>query len=139
MASGASLISGSITDTAKNRRRTLRLLVLGGILFALLLASLYFTWRHQANERHSIGPLSHSPKTKLDPELAALSGVKDLLKIGARFQSDSPGPGKPVTMAFLTSTQASDADIAVLRSWTDLRVLDLTGTKVTDAGLEHLI
>ena len=47
-------------------------------------------------------------------------------------------PGKPVVLVYLEETKVTDADLAFLKVFPDLRHLDLTTTSITDAGLIHL-
>ena len=54
------------------------------------------------------------------------------------MEVDPTDISKPITKVNLTSTPATDADLAWLKPWTTLKLLDLSGTKITDAGLAQL-
>jgi Leucine-rich repeat (LRR) protein len=123
--------------TWRSRKARLCALVLG--LAALLGATAYLTWRHWANERHRIGPNDQRPpEAVLDPEGAARPGVAELCKLGGRIEIDATRSGKPITKVYLTSTSATDSTLALLGSWRELSVLDLSGAKISDRGLPHI-
>jgi hypothetical protein len=125
------------TSPARALSGRLRWLVI--VLALTVAATAYLQWRHWANEHQQFGPLSNvAAIAALDPELAARPGVAELHKLGSRFEFDASDSAKPITELYLTSTTASDAELAFLKSWTSLRILDLSGTNITDAGLRHL-
>jgi Leucine-rich repeat (LRR) protein len=118
--------------------RSIRFGVLAGLLVAILAVTGYLMWRHHANETHRIEAPQLPSATALDHDVATRPGVAELAKIGGRIEIDPTNSKKPITKVYLTSTKATDADLALLKSWNALCVLDLSGTKITDAGLAHL-
>src|SRR5262245_6466658 len=82
---------------------------------------------------------SMAPKEKeLDAEVARRAGVTEIVKLGGRIKIDDKDPSKPIVEVHLPSTKVTDAELPLLAEWTELRLLDLSGTKITDVGLESL-
>jgi len=125
------------TSPARAPSRRLRWLVV--VLALTVIVTAYLQWRHWANENQQFGPLANVTAVATpDPDLAARPGVAELHKLGGRFEFDARESTNPITELYLTSTAASDSELALLKSWTSLRVLDLSGTNITDAGLRDL-
>src|SRR5262249_8232714 len=131
---------GSMSEntTVGWRSRRLPLILLFFVLLSILGVLGYLKWRHRANEEHRIGPPELPSAATLDPDVAARPGVAELHKLGGRVEFDATISSKPITRVFLTSTKATDADLALVRPWNTVRHLDLSGTKITDAGLRQL-
>src|SRR5262249_6168376 len=64
----------------------------------------------------------------LDPEVAGRVGVAEIKKLGGRIQVDDQNP-KAIAAVHLPTTSITDAGLAVLAKWTELRLIDLSGTK----------
>jgi hypothetical protein len=64
--------------------------------------------------------------------------IAELEKLGGKVTIDDRSPDKPVIDVELTGTEVTDAGLEHLKGLTTLQMLDLSGTEVTDAGLEHL-
>jgi hypothetical protein len=63
---------------------------------------------------------------------------KALQALGAEIETDPEQQGAPVTMISLSGKKATDADLARLKSFPKLEVLELDGTAITDNGLANL-
>lgn len=68
-------------------------------------------------------------------EKAAASWVKE---IGGQVGRDDEKPGQPIYLVDLTGTKVTDAGLKKLSGLTNLTILNLQGTEVTDAGLKSL-
>ena len=77
-------------------------------------------------------------ETPLDQEVLTRPGVAEFRKLGGRIVADSTRPGKPIVEVHAPVTPLTDAGLAHLKEWTAVRVLDLSGTNISDAGLENL-
>jgi hypothetical protein len=64
--------------------------------------------------------------------------VAALSKLGARVERDPTAPDKPVIAVDLSSTRVTDAGLERLEGLGGLETLYLVSTNVTDAGLVHL-
>ena len=64
--------------------------------------------------------------------------IKAVQKLGGKVTVDEKRPGKPVVAVNLTFTKVTDAGLKELADSRALQELDLHGTKVTDAGLKEL-
>lgn len=58
--------------------------------------------------------------------------------LGGSCQCDEESPGRPIAAVTLSGTKVTDAGLEYLRRLTSLEWLSLRGTRVTDVGLEHL-
>ena len=58
--------------------------------------------------------------------------------LGGKVVRDDNSPDKPVTRIDLSNTKVTDAGLKELAPLTNLELLDLNGTQVTDAGLKEL-
>jgi Leucine-rich repeat (LRR) protein len=106
------------------------ILIIGGLYLVPILldcAQPYIRANHEKPE-----------KKAPDAELMSRPGVAAIWKLGGRVTVDESASGKPIVGVYLLSTTASDSDLSVLANWTSLRKLDLSGTKISDVGLEHL-
>ncbi len=70
-----------------------------------------------------------------DAEKKAITAIK---KLGGKVTFAEKKPGKPVISVDLTATKVTDAGLVHLKGFTDLQPLHLSYTTVTDAGLVHL-
>ena len=59
-------------------------------------------------------------------------------KLGGKFELDEKRPGKPLIKVDLRQTKVTDADLEILKGFTQLRSLNLHNLGVTDAGTKHL-
>ena len=60
-------------------------------------------------------------------------------KLGGKVELDEQRPGKPVIKVDLRRTKATDADLEILKAFTQVRGLNLgSSLGVTDAGMKHL-
>src|SRR5438477_11668371 len=66
------------------------------------------------------------------------SAVKAVEKLGGKITRDDKLPGKPVIGVNLTGTKVTDAGLKELKDLKQLTSLILAKTKVTDAGLKEL-
>jgi Leucine-rich repeat (LRR) protein len=73
-----------------------------------------------------------TPTTKIDPDQE--QAAANIMKLGGKVVF---GETQGVTKVDLNSTSATDADLVLLKAFTNLEALDLGKTKITDAGLEH--
>jgi hypothetical protein len=89
----------------------------------------------------SAAPPAKDKATK--EEERAIAAIK---KLGGSIERDSKLPGNPVVEVDLSGKQTTDADLAHLKAFPELRKLDLKGNfdresernHLTDAGLKHL-
>ena len=58
--------------------------------------------------------------------------------LGGGCSTENDEDDGPIVSVTLAGTQATDADLARLKSFPKLRSLNLSGTPITDAGLVHL-
>lgn len=72
----------------------------------------------------------------LDPEREQT--IARIAKLGGKFELDEQRPGKPVIKVDLRRTKVTDADLEILKGFTQLRSLNLGSLGVTDAGMKHL-
>jgi len=79
-----------------------------------------------------LAPLA--PNARATPE-QLVAAVKAL---GGTVNTSTPSPTQPVVNIDLHHTRVTDANLEALRGFTTLRVLNLAGTGITDAGLKHL-
>ncbi len=69
-------------------------------------------------------------------QAAALAEVE---RLKGKVETDAKAPGKPVVKVSLANTKADDKVLAlVAKAWPQLQCLELEGTNITDAGLDHL-
>jgi hypothetical protein len=68
----------------------------------------------------------------------AKKAIAEIENLGGRVKVDERSPGKPVVLVYLDGTKVTDAGLEHLNGLTQLRWLALNGTRVTDAGLAHL-
>lgn len=80
----------------------------------------------------SLGFLSTSSVAQDEAAISALQ------KAGGKIERDDKAPDKPVIVVNLGVTQAEDAALEGLKTFTKVQKLILNGTKITDAGLDHL-
>ena len=71
-----------------------------------------------------------------EAEDAAVKFIQDL---GGRITRDEKAPNKPIVVVQLGSTKVTDAGLKHLVGLKQLRALFLADTKVTDAGLKELV
>ncbi len=74
--------------------------------------------------------------TEINPEQAKV--IAEIKKLGGKVIIDKKSPGKPVIGVELRGTKVTDAGLEHLKRFSQLHTLNLMGTRVTDAGLEHL-
>src|SRR5260370_630994 len=67
----------------------------------------------------------------LGPEVEGRAGVAEIRKLGGRLKVNDQNPLKPIVAVHLPTTPITDAGLACLSKWTELRVLDLSATNVT--------
>lgn len=121
--------------TPKSRRRWLQF-SLRTLLFGLLLACCFLGWvaskieqaRKQNRAAEAITKLGGSANSWTEPPIS--SWRRKLL--GEHL-------GRDVVKVDLNGSEITDADLVSLRDLYGLRFLSLTGTGLTNAGLEHLI
>jgi WD40 repeat protein/predicted Ser/Thr protein kinase len=98
------------------------------------------------NESTAVAALKKDDKPvqqKVEPANAVAdnesTAVAALEKLGAKISRDEKQPGKPVIEVILVGTkQVTDADLKLLRFFTNLQRLYLYDNQVTDAGLENI-
>ena len=66
------------------------------------------------------------------------SAVRTILDLGGAVSVATKRPGMPVVKVDLSGTKITDAGLKVLKELKELRELDLNGTQVTDAGVKEL-
>jgi hypothetical protein len=64
--------------------------------------------------------------------------IAEIQKLGGKVTIDKDKPAKPVLEVHLSGTRVTDAGLEHLRGLTELILLNLMNTQVTDAGLEHI-
>jgi len=74
-------------------------------------------------------------QTMKESQDAAVAAIR---KLGGNVRFDEKSPGKPLVSVDLSDTKVSDAGLVHLKGLTKLQSLSLISTKVTDAGLVHL-
>ena len=67
-----------------------------------------------------------------DEAVAAIRGL------GGEVRCDETSPERPIVLVDLVETDVVDADLVFLKGMPHVRTLYLNGTRVTDAGLQHL-
>src|SRR4051794_14004245 len=75
------------------------------------------------------GPAGDGGEGDNDPAVAAVK------KLGGQVVRDAARPGKPVVEVSLHHTKTTDADLAALAPFAEVRKLKLSSTGVTGAGL----
>src|SRR4051794_21038222 len=73
------------------------------------------------------------------PDPAQERAIARIHELGGRITRDETKPGKPVIFVTLTGSSVTDADLALLTTMRDLKVLTLTGTKISGEGLDLLV
>jgi hypothetical protein len=68
-------------------------------------------------------------------EIAAVRAVEDL---GGTVRRDDTQPGRPITEVRLQERKVKNADLQGIRAFKQLRILDVSYTKITDTGLKEL-
>jgi hypothetical protein len=68
----------------------------------------------------------------------AADAIRDLEKQGAVVSVDEKTPGKPVVKIVFRDRATTDAALALLDDFSELRELSICGVAVTDAGMAHL-
>jgi internalin A len=66
------------------------------------------------------------------------SAVKAIEKLGGKVCRDTRDPAKPATGVLFLFTSVSNDDLEYLNELKQLQLLDLAGTRITDAGLKEL-
>lgn len=84
--------------------------------------------------RLNLGHRSGQPAAA-SAEAEAINAIDDL---GGDCSTDNDEDDGPIVIVTLAGTRATDADLARLKSFPKLRMLDLSATQITDAGLTHL-
>jgi len=107
------------TQTAKTKPKMITTIKLGKIVTALLL----FT-----------APSMRAQGDNAEQERA----IARIEKLGGKFELDEKRPGKPVIKVDLRRTKVTDADLEILKGFTQLRSLNLHNLGVTDAGTKQL-
>ena len=65
--------------------------------------------------------------------------IAEIEKLGGKVGFDENSPAKPVIRVDLMNTKVTDAGLEhLIKGFSQLRRLDLHGTQVTDAGLEQV-
>jgi hypothetical protein len=64
--------------------------------------------------------------------------IEAIDNLGGDCSAENEDDDGPIVTVTLARTQATDADLARLKSFPKLRTLDLSATQITDAGLVHL-
>lgn len=64
--------------------------------------------------------------------------IAEVERLGGKVRKDGRLPGTPVTAVQLAEGRVTDAELQVVKSFPQLRNLDLRRTQVTDKGLAHL-
>ncbi|HEY1343150.1 MAG TPA: hypothetical protein VGF59_37085 [Bryobacteraceae bacterium] len=64
--------------------------------------------------------------------------IAEVERLGGKVRKDGQLPGTPVTRVQLTEGRVTDAELQVVKSFPQLRSLDLRRTPVTDKGMVHL-
>ena len=70
-----------------------------------------------------------------EPDKKAIAAIEAL---GGKIRRDPKKTGGPVTAVSLRRSHATDASLIHVKKFTELRLLDLSETKVTDQGLKEL-
>ncbi len=136
-------IAGPAGEAMAQRSRR-RLLAVGGAVAVVVLALLALViWRmsagrskgrapEQADEKPTTQP---GPKERLPHPQQVVAALR---KLGGKVKVDRKRPGDPVTEIDLSKTAVTDADLASLKVFPFLEVLNLSDTQVSDTGLTHL-
>ena len=74
-------------------------------------------------------------QTAKESQDAAVAAIR---KLGGTVTFDEENPGKPLIGVNLSSTKVTDAGLQHLKGLTKLQSLNLSRNEVSDAGLEHL-
>jgi hypothetical protein len=111
------------------------ILLLGGMIIAgIYVFPILLDYTRLQTEANHENPDEKAP----DSELMRRPGVAGIWKLGGRVTVDETKSGKPIVGVYLPSATIADSGLSVLQSWTTVRLIDLSGTKISDAGLEHL-
>src|SRR5258707_11170363 len=112
----------------------IRLIALWVLLAAAAAAAAYLVANWADRPEPLAGPVKGElDETPLDQEVLARPGVAEFRKLGGRIVADSTQPGKPIVEVHAPGTLLTDAGLAPLKEWTAVRVLDLSGTNISDA------
>lgn len=80
-------------------------------------------------------PVSVQPVTPVERPMTADEARAQLGDLGGRFSDDDAGlPAK----VFLNRTDINDQQVSVIQHLSGVEILNLTGTRVGDAGLSHV-
>jgi hypothetical protein len=64
--------------------------------------------------------------------------VSEIEKLGGKMEFNEKAQGRPVISVELSGTKVTDAGLEHLKGLTQLQQLHLDGTKITDAGVKKL-
>jgi len=106
----------------------------GAILAGAYLAANQFDDAHTALKPV---PLAEDV-SPVDPEVLSRPGVAEICNLGGRVIVEESNPAKPIIGVHLPNASITDDGLSAVQGWTGVRVLDLSGTKVSDAGLESV-
>jgi hypothetical protein len=81
-------------------------------------------------------PPMETPEEPMEKTMSVAEVCEAIVNLKGRLQTDA-ATGK-VTTVWLNRTSARDDDMKMLRFLPDLTVLNITGTFISDSGLEHL-
>ena len=99
-------------------------------------------WCHEGGHSAPVERRPHGQIKKGEVAEAAnptrAEALAQIVKLGGVTVPPAPGPGDRVVFVSLRSTGARNADLGAIRALTELGILDLSGTKVTDTGLKQL-
>jgi hypothetical protein len=73
-----------------------------------------------------------------EPNADHAKAIAEIKKLGGKVTVDEKSPGKPVISVDLTQTKVTDAGLVYVEALTRLQSLDVSWAEVTDAGLVHL-
>lgn len=130
-------------ETRKRRKEVVTRLIALLSLIAILLVMGCQGDRRIGKERQEqqAGP-GRKPEARSEPERAVpvetARAIAVFEKLGGSLQVDEQEPGEPVVIIDLSFREATDAELARLKTFTRLEELYLIETKITDAGLANL-
>ncbi len=72
-------------------------------------------------------------------KLRESEAIGEIVRLGGTIERDDTLPGRSVTgVAFRVGSDVGDEDVALLRPFTELKKLELSGTEIAPAGLKQL-
>lgn len=83
-------------------------------------------------------PVAEEARQGPGPELGREAAIAEIERLEGTYRCDEASCDRAIVGVNLIGTQVADAGLEHLKGLTSLQVLNLGGSPVTDAGLEHM-